>query len=151
MQLYGICLTELTINFTDVDIFLRSLIDTKAHGIIFDYIKYMDSLAISSDDKAYYALKVNEWCDKYESEGYFGLDAVLKDIIRINEAIDIICDDPNGYHYIGISVDVPWAFNHTTKKLSKEDFKNIMTKYFSSFTKEELKLGYYHAEDDCDY
>ena len=44
-----------------------------------------------------------------------------KDIIRINEAIDIICDDPNGYHYIGISVDVPWAFNHTTKKLSKEE------------------------------
>lgn len=45
---------------------------------------------------------------------------MLRDIIIANEGIDIICDDPNGFEYLGIDCDVPWAFNMNTKLLSKK-------------------------------
>ena len=140
MYLYGICLTELKIDYTKVDEFLRTLINTPAHDIIRDY---MDEIEDPSD--------IEDVIDKYESEGYNGLDAMLKDIIRKNEQIDITCDDPDGFHYLGVSADAPWCFNEKTKSLSKEDFIEILTKHIKPFTDDELIFGYHHSEDVCDY
>ena len=151
MYLYGICLTELNINFSNVDAFLRSLIDTNAHDIISEYIEDMENTEIDPDETDLWAHEVDDWCDRYESEGYFGLDAVLKDIIRLNEDIDIVCDDPNGFHYLGISADAPWAFNQKTTNLSKEEFESILIKYIQPFTTDKLEFKYYHAEDGGDY
>lgn len=151
MYLYGICLTEVNVNFSEVNSFLSSLINTKAHDIIEQFIDDMNHAEIDPDDNDLWAHEVDDWCDRYESEGYFGLDAVLKDIIRLNEGIDIICDDPNGFHYLGIAADAPWTFNQKTRELSKAEFENILTKYIQPFTKDELKFKYYHREDDGDY
>ena len=148
MNIYGICLTELKIDYTKVDTFLRSLIDTPARDIIKQYIELMEDRGweepnTDPDKATAYASEVDDCLEFYESGGDPGLCAILKDIIRTNEGIDVDCYDPNWSRndHLGISAKRPWEFNEKTRNLSKEEFDEILTKYIRPFTSDELKIG----------
>lgn len=155
MYLYGVCISEIDTEMERITSFLRSMLTTPAKNIAQDYFNAV-SEARSCDFIEHENMEqiAADYIDNYETEGgYTGLAAMLRDIIILNEGIDIICDDPNGFEYLGIDCDVPWAFNMHTRLLSKEGFIAIMDKYLLPITRDTntVKYDYYHYVDDADY
>lgn len=155
MYLYGVCISEINTEIECIDNFLRSMLTTPAKNIAQDYFDAV-SEARSCDfiDHENTEQIAADYIDNYETEdGYTGLAAMLRDIIIANEGIDIICDDPNGFEYLGIDCDVPWAFNMNTKLLSKKSFIAIMNKYLIPMTRnpDTIKYDYYHYFDNANY
>ena len=120
---------------------MNSLLDTACRGIADNYFEN------KADGNNLY-----DWLDGYDScDGYSGPAACFKEIIRELEGIDVDCDDPNGDQFLGISADAPWHFNEKTRNLSKEEFHEILSRYVSYFTDDELGIRWWRANDDCEY
>ena len=142
MLIYGVCVSDIKhYNTEKAEKFLNSLLDTACRGIADNYF---ENKADGND--------LYDWLDGYDScDGYSGPAACFKEIIRELEGIDVDCDDPNGDQFLGISADAPWHFNEKTRNLSKEEFHEILSRYVSYFTDDELGIRWWRATDVCEY
>lgn len=143
MLIYGVCIS-------DID----QINEEKAVGLLHEFAKIDESPLkdyLGSSNADGNQISFDQWCYDYERNGHYGLAALLADIIGSVEGIDIECDDPNGIHYLGISADVPWNFNEKTRKLSCDDFCQILTKYINQVTDNILSIKWWAVSDDCDY
>ena len=142
MLLYGVCISDIgEINEEKAINFLRELskIPGKEHYLA-DFLE--------TKDYNHEAYSIGDWLYEFESDGYYGLSALLKEVIEDVEGIDITCDDPDGVHYLGISADVPWHFNQKTKDLSEQEFENILRKYVNKVTNSELNIRWWSVYEE---
>lgn len=143
MLIYGVCISDIKAINED-----RALELLKKYSAVNPdpYNNYLESKDADGEQVTF-----DTWCYDYENNGHFGLSALLSDIIQDLEGIDIVCDDPNGIHFLGISADVPWHYNQKTRSLSHEEYQRIMAEYISQITDEILPLRWWHVQDDCGY
>lgn len=137
MYLYGICITDIEIDYTKVDTFLRSLIDTPARDIVEEYINAMTHLGWDEPNTDFYKETFYTVCiigclEHYESNGHFGLYAILRDIIAKNEGIDICCAERYEHQYLGVPGNAP-----------RNEVDGILTKYIKPFTYDGLEIKYH--------
>ena len=144
MIIYGVCISDIKeLNEEKAVDFLKEL-SKLGHE---DYLEnFIENKHDNGEDYSF-----NNWCYDYESEGYFGLAAFLKDVIGEVEGVNINCDDPNGVHYLGLSADAPWCFNYKTRNISREEYNDILRKYINAVTDEVLKIDWFVVVDDCDW
>ncbi|MBP3468125.1 MAG: hypothetical protein J6K26_01225, partial [Lachnospiraceae bacterium] len=118
MVIYGVCVSEINnLNAEKAEQFLETLKGTKAGSIAEEYF-------ISKEDNEH---DLQSFLYDYEGDGgYYGLAAFLRDIIASLEEIDISCDDPDGVHYLGLSIDTPWKYNEKTRNMSEEEYTDIL-------------------------
>lgn len=147
MVIYGVCISDIEkINEEKAIDFLKEL-SNNGYG----YIDYLEDF-LEKKDETDGEYSFNDWAYDYESyNGYFGLAAFLRDVIEEVEGIDIVCDDPNGIHYLGLSADAPWNFNFTTKRMSEKDYNQILTHYINKVTDDVLNIKWWVEMDDCDW
>ena len=143
MIIYGVCVSEINkLNVEKAEQFLETLKGTKAGSIAEEYF-------VAKEDNGY---DLNSFLYDYEGEGgYYGLSAFLRDIIASLEEIDISCDDPDGVHYLGLSIDAPWNYNEKTRNMSEDAYTDVLRKYVSYFTDESLEVKFWSVNDDCDW
>ena len=79
------------------------------------------------------------------------MSAFLRHVIENVEGVNISCDDPQGVHYLGLSLDTPWCYNYKTKNITRENYENILRKYVNKITDDTLEIRYYQVGDDCDW
>lgn len=75
----------------------------------------------------------------------------MKKAIDTQEDIGIVCDDPDGIHYLGISADAPWAFSEKVRNMSRNEYKTLLRKYINMITDEKLEIKWWSVSDDCDW
>ena len=131
MKIYGVCISDIShYKNEEAEKYLESLLSTECKDIADDYYENKEE-----------GRDLNDWLYGYEScDGYYGLSALLADVIRELEGIDISCDDPHGVHYLGLSASAPWSLNEKTRNISKEEYENILRTYISKFTDDELEI-----------
>ena len=83
---------------------------------------------------------VKEWFSEYESNGYSGLSAYLKDVINEQEgtqfcSFDIDCD------CIYFPQDYPWKLNEKMRGMTEREFHDIIRKYTSQITGREYRFS----------
>ena len=148
MTIYGVCISDITkLDEEKVMLFLKELfeMDKERYHYLSDFLE-------AKKDAQPWELSAVEWLYDYESDNsYFGVSAFLRDVIDDLEGIDIICDDPNGIHYLGLGADAPWAFNEKTRTLSAEGFRDILRKYINKITDDVLDIRWWSVNDDCDW
>lgn len=143
MELYGVCISDIEkINEEKVMEFLEYLSEDKATEI--DYLA--DFLATKNDNNGDYS--VSDWLYDFESNGYYGLAAFLRDVIEEIEEVDITCDDPNGIHYLGLESEAPWNFNVKTRNMTAEEYRSILTEYVDMVTDDVLEIRWWHVIDE---
>lgn len=87
------------------------------------------------------------WIENYDSCGYYGLGALLRDAIESEEGIILTIYDAAGI-FLGICADVPWAFSEKLRQISKSDFDAILTKYIRKVTEEPLPIQLWSLPED---
>ena len=141
MLIYGVCISDIEqFNEDKFMNFFRELYDEGYTHYLDDYLetRYMKR---KYDETEY---SVQDWLYDFESSGYFGLAAFLKEIITAIEGLAIACDDPDGVHYLGILPDVPWKFAARTKDISNEEFNKILSGYINKVCDDELEIKWWH-------
>ena len=139
MYLYGVCTSDIDNYKVDGIINLMKIADV-----------YNDCLADFSDEEMEHDMEkaIVGWALDYETEGRWGIGALLHDAIEKKEGIDLDIDDPDGHVYVGISADAPWNFKGKTRKLSEEEFNAILTQYVNLVTEDVLPIKWWN---DCDW
>lgn len=82
---------------------------------------------------------VFECVDNYSNSfGYYGLSALLVDVINEQEKINLSAYDsiPNGCIYI--PANYPWHFNENEKQLTAKSTQEILEKYLSKITDDKI-------------
>lgn len=136
MYLYGICIDD--------------IMNIKKDGII-ELLKILDIYQECMNDCEDNDDYILDWVENYESMGYFGLGALLYDVMTTKELCDINIDDPNGNVFLGLSATYPWNYNSVTRNMSEEDFNEILRKYICLITDDELEIRMWNISDDCDW
>lgn len=127
MILYGVCITDA--NSYNMD-GIRELMQ-KAE-IYEDFLSDMEGLVYDDAD-------LLNWIENYDSCGYNGLGALLRDAIESEEGIILTIYDATGV-FLGICADVPWAFSEKLRQMSQSDFDAVLTKYIRKVTEEPLPI-----------
>lgn len=143
MVIYGLCVSDIKeLNVEKAEQFLETLKDSNLSDIAEEYF-------INKEENEH---DLHSFLYDFEGDGgYYGLAAFLKEIIANLESIDIACDDPDGVHYLGLSIDAPWKYNEKTRNMSEEEYSDILRKYVSYFTDEILEVKWWSVNDDCDW
>lgn len=84
--------------------------------------------------------EVNDWLNEIEFDGYIGLAAVVKEIIKRNEGIEFHVYDEIIDGCIYIPALYPWQFNDVTRNLKSIDVERILQKYISELTDEPIDV-----------
>ena len=92
------------------------------------------------DDEEDRRIFVKEWFSEYDSNGYSGLSAYLRDVINEQEgtqfrSFDIDCD------CIYFPQDYPWNLNEKMRGMSMEEFCGIVRKYLNQITDAEYTFA----------
>lgn len=75
-----------------------------------------------------------------------GLSAILREVI--DEELPIVfADDFDGYKYILYCPSYPWTLQEKEKSLTKDDVKEILTKYIKILTDEPIDIDFYSVEN----
>lgn len=135
MILYGVCLTDA--NSYNMD-GIRELMQ-KAE-IYEDFLSDMEGFPYDDED-------LLNWIENYDSCGYNGLGALLRDVIGSEENIELDIYDAAGI-FLGICADVPWAFSEKLRQISKSDFDAVLTKYIRKVTEEPLPIQLWFLPED---
>lgn len=143
MLLYGVCISKAVINNEKAVQFLKELKETEPDS---DYYEFF--LEDTNNDENY---TFDEWIENFEADGYYGLATFLQEVISNRENIDIVCDNPNGLNYLGLSADTPWNFNEKTRNMSKDEYHEILGKYINKVTDDTLDICWWFVNDDSDY
>ena len=143
MKIYGVCISDIEkINEEKFLGLLKELAENGHEHYLADFTENK-----KDNDEDYTA---DDWLYDFESDGYYGLSAFLKEVIEAVEGVNISCDDPSGIHYLGLRSDAPWNFNEKTKVLSAEEYRAILSKYVGKVTDETLEIRWWCVNDDCD-
>mgnify|MGYP003432888530 FL=1 len=78
-----------------------------------------------------------------------GLGAILKDLIKEKDEIELDIDNPDNV-YVGISATVPWNFNDSIKNMTNIEFVELIKKYVTKFASQPC-IRWWKVEDDLDY
>lgn len=144
MLIYGVCISDIkTINEEKAIKFLNELAKLNYNNYLEEFLEN------KNDNDTDYSF--NDWMYDFEINGYYGLSAFLRQVIEDVEGINIYCDDPNGIHYLGLSLDTPWNYNYKTKNITNEEYDNILRKYINKITDDILEVCYYAISNDCDW
>lgn len=144
MLIYGVCISDIeNINEEKAVEFLNELARL-------NYNDYLEQFLENQNDNGM-DYSFNDWMYNFEADGHYGLSAFLKQVIENVEGINIYCDDPQGIHYLGLSLDTPWHYNHKTKNIAKEEYNDILRKYINKITDDILEIRYWSVSDDYDW
>lgn len=135
MILYGVCITDA--NSYNMD-GIRELMQ-KAE-IYEDFLSDMEGLVYDDTD-------LLNRVENYDSCGYYGLGALLRDAIESEEGIILTIYDAAGI-FLGICADVPWAFSEKLRQMSQSDFDAVLTKYIRKVTEEPLPIQLWSLPED---
>lgn len=69
-----------------------------------------------------------------------GLGAILKDLIKEKDEIELDIDNPDNV-YVGISATVPWNFNDSIKNMTNIEFVELIKKYVTKFASQPCIAG----------
>ena len=132
MYLYGICIVDIEHLKLDGIIELLKTVDI-----------YKECMEDCDDDESY----IFDWIENYDSNGRFGLGALLYDVITQKEKFNIDIDDPNGIVFIGLAGDAPWNFNKSTKNITEEDYNQMLRRYVNLITDDELVIRWWKENE----
>ena len=84
-------------------------------------------------------ISVFEWIKNYENTGYFGLSAILVDIIGKEENLEhLTADDSISNSCIYLPANYPWCFNSVEKLLTPNNMEYLFRKYLSQITDDPI-------------
>lgn len=78
--------------------------------------------------------------------GERGLSAILREVIY-EEIPVVFADDFDGINYILYCPSYPWTLKEKEKNLTKENIKDILTKYIKILTDEPIDIDFYSVEN----
>ena len=92
------------------------------------------------DDEEDRRIFVKEWFSEYDSNGYSGLSAYLRDVINEQEGTQFRSFDIDCY-CIYFPQDYPWNLNEKMRGMSMEEFCGIVRKYLNQITDAEYTFA----------
>lgn len=116
----------------------------------YDLKEYLSDYGYESGSSEGIMNYVNDYSGTGSGSGYFGVTALLADLIGEAEEIDIDADDAEGRMLIGLSYEMPWTYTEKTKSLSQQDFIKIMKKYLAKIFITGCFDFRQYAITDCD-
>lgn len=91
-------------------------------------------------------LTMDDFDDFEGAYGEIGLVTILREVI--DEEIPIVwADDFDGYDYILYCPSYPWTLKEKEKDLTKEDVKEILTKYIKILTNAIIDIDFHSVEN----
>ena len=136
MLLYGVCISDIK--------------NVKLEGVK-DLMKALDIYDTCMEDCDNDDSNILEWVDNYETEGRYGLGALLYDAMTEKEPYNVSIDDPDGLTYIGLSLDLPWKYNNVTKTMQEDEYHAMLSKYIVKVTDESLDIKIWNINDEAGY
>ena len=88
---------------------------------------------------------------EYDRDFMLGLDTILKEVIQEAEGIEFTaCNDFDDERYLVYEPDYPWYLTNRSgeeKELTEEKIKEMIEKYVSILTDEDVKVDYQSVEN----
>ena len=89
-----------------------------------------------------------EWILNYQSGTYYGLCALLYDVMAQNETCNIDIAQDDGKTYIGLFADMPWNYDYVTREMSLENYTHMLQQYIKLITNDEIPIKYWNVESN---
>lgn len=109
-----------------------------------DLREYLDS--IYEDGYKDENLIMDDFDDFEGNYGDQGLSTILREVIETEIPI-VFADDFDCVNYILYCPSYPWTLKEKEKDLTKDDVKEILTKYIKILTDEPIDIDFYSVEN----
>lgn len=147
MLLYGICIEKITdINWQKVIELIKNDMPDIYDDMMLSFENPNEYDTLSDAEKDTF---IKDWIAEYQSEECHGLGAILKDLIKEKEGIELDIDNPDNV-YVGICATVPWYFNDSIKNMTNIEFVELINKYVTKFASQPY-INWWKVDDDLDY
>lgn len=136
MLLYGVCLSDVKIDWNKVIVFLKEY-DKEQYDELFQCLgenatdkEIMNRLCECCIDGTIHILSIGE---------------LLRDVIASETGVELTIAVPRRC-YLGVSANVPWNFNDATRALTADSFGDMLLKYVSKITSDTLDTPSWHYD-----
>lgn len=108
-----------------------------------------------------YERKINQWLQEcgietptyedylqFDDDFYLGLAMLMRETIEEAEGVVFVaCDDYDSEKYLIYPPQYPWELGEAETKYTEETIRDILNRYISILTDEEIEIDYQSAEN----